>query len=443
MGKRQQDWDEKLKLVFRTLHSRNYRLFFGGQCISVTGTWMQNIALSWLVYRITDSVFYLGLVGFANQIPSLLISPFAGVMVDKWNRHRILIATQALSMVQALILFGLIVTNTVTVWHIIPLSLFLGIVNALDTPARHSFIVDMIEKREDLGNAIALNSAIFNSARLIGPSIAGLLIAWLGEGPCFLINGLSYIGVIAALLAMRLNPPIRKQGEQNILKELKEGFDYTFHCLPIKAFLLLLAMVNLFGVSYMVLMPVIAKDILQGGSHTMGFLMGAIGAGALTGAFYLASRKTVVGLSNKIPYALCLFSLSVIAIAFSTNFYLSLVLMYFAGLGMISMMASSNTVIQTIVDDDKRGRVMSFYAMSFMGVAPFGSLLAGSLSGVIGAKYTILIGGICCFAGFLIYQKHKPAIRQFINTVYVKKGLITRNVTVLDNTYSDYSDTQS
>lgn len=437
---KKQEWVEKAGLIFRTLHSRNYRLFFGGQCISVTGTWMQNIALSWLVYRITGSVFYLGLVGFANQIPSLLISPFAGVLVDKWNRHKMLIATQALSMVQALILWLLITTGTVTIWHILPLSLFLGIVNAFDTPTRHSFIVDMIENREDLGNAIALNSAIFNSARLIGPSVAGLLIAWLGEGPCFLINGLSYIGVISALLAMKLNPPIIKQDNKNILQELKEGFRYTFKCLPIKALLLLLSTVNLFGVSYMVLMPVIAKDILGGGSHTMGFLMGAIGAGALTGAFYLAARKTVVGLSNKIPYALCLFSLSVIGIAFSTNFYLSLFLMYFAGLGMITQMASSNTVIQTIVDDDMRGRVMSFYAMSFMGVAPFGSLLTGSLSGMIGAKYTILIGGLCCFAAFLIYQKNKPAIRRFINSVYIKKGLITKNLTVLNNTYSDCSE---
>lgn len=435
MEKKSQEWRDKIKIIFRTFHSRNYRLFFGGQCISLIGTWMQQVALSWLVYRITGSVFYLGLVGFANQIPSFFISPFAGVMSDKWNRHHILIATQALSMVQALILWLLVVTHSVTIWHILPLSLFLGVVNSFDTPARHSFIIDMIENREDLSNAIALNSAMFNSARLIGPSIAGILIAWLGEGPCFLINGLSYIGVIAALLAMRLRGFKKQKEGKNIFQELKEGFSYTFGFLPIRALLLLLALVNLMGVSYIILMPVIAKDILMGGSHTMGFLLGASGAGALLGAFYLASRKTVVGLSRIIPMALLLFSLSVIALSFSKNLYLSLFLMFFAGLGMITQMASTNTVIQTLVDDDKRGRVMSFYAMSFMGISPFGSLLAGSLSKLIGVKFTIMLGGFSCFIGFLIYMKNVPSIRLIIRSVYEKKGILPSQTTASEDTF--------
>ncbi|MDP4187771.1 MAG: MFS transporter [Bacteroidota bacterium] len=435
MEKKSQEWRDKIKIIFRTFHSRNYRLFFGGQCISLIGTWMQQIALSWLVYRITGSVFYLGLVGFANQIPSFFISPFAGVMTDKWNRHHILIATQALSMVQALTLWLLVITHSVTIWHILPLSLFLGVINSFDTPARHSFLIDMIENRENLSNAIALNSAMFNSARLIGPSIAGILIAWLGEGPCFLINGLSYIGVIAALLAMRLHGYSKQEEGKNIFQEFKEGFNYTFGFLPIRALLLLLALINLMGMSYVVLMPVVAKDILMGGSHTMGFLMGASGAGALLGAFYLASRKTVVGLSRKIPMALCLFSLSVIAISFSKNLYISLILMFLAGLGMITQMASTNTVIQTLVDDDKRGRVMSFYAMSFMGISPFGSLLAGSLSKLIGVQYTILIGGIACFIGFLIYEKNMPAIRLIIRSVYEKKGILTPKIPAAEDTF--------
>ncbi|MCB8994689.1 MAG: MFS transporter [Bacteroidales bacterium] len=412
------------KHIYRSLKYRNYRLFFSGQSISLIGTWMQRIAMPWLVYSLTDSVFLLGLVGFAAQVPTFLLSPFAGVFVDRWNRYYILVTTQVLAMLQAFVLTFLFFSKTIEVWHIIALSIFLGIVNAFDTPARQALVIDMIEKKEDLGNAIALNSSMVNGARLFGPAIAGLLISFTGEGMCFLVNGISYIFVIAFLLMMKVAP--RKKPVQNlkVFHQLKEGFRYTFGFPPIRSIILLLALVSLMGMPYTVLMPYFAKTVLHGGPHTFGFLMGATGIGALSGAIYMASRKTIIGLGKFIPLFSGLFGLSLIAFALSHFFLLSMAFLIIVGLGMIMQMTSSNTIIQTIVEDDKRGRVMSFYAMAFIGTAPFGSLLAGALASLIGAPNTLIIGGVSCIIGAIVFARRLPELEKIVRPIYISLGII-------------------
>lgn len=414
-----------LKIIFRSLQYRNYRLFFGGQSISLIGTWIQRIAIPWLVYHLTGSVFLLGVVGFAGQIPTFLLAPFAGVLTDRWNRYHILIVTQILAMLQALILASLVFIGAIEVWHILLLNVLLGCINAFDIPARQSFVVEMVEKKEDLGNAIALNSSMVNGARLLGPSIAGILIAFTGEGICFLLNGLSYLVVIISLLMMKIVP--RKINKQNtyILKELREGFSYTFGFAPIKSIILLLALVSLMGMPYTVLMPVFAKEIFHGGSHTFGFLMGASGLGALIGTIYLASRKSVLGLGRIIPLSAGIFGFGLVAFSLSRFFLLSLVLMVITGLGMMLQMASSNTLLQTIVDDDKRGRVMSFYTMAFMGAVPFGSLLAGGLANILGAPNILTIGGALCILGAIAFASKLSDLRKMVRPIYVKSGIIS------------------
>jgi MFS family permease len=413
-----------LTSIIRALRHRNFRLFFGGQSISLIGTWMQRVALGWLVYRLTNSPFLLGLVGFAGQIPAFLLAPLAGVLADRWNRQRILILTQAISMIQALTLSLLVLTGTVAIWHIILLSVFLGIINAFDMPTRQSFLVEMVEEKEDLANAIALNSSMVNSARLLGPSIAGILVAAVGEGICFLINGISYLTVIGALVAMKIVPKNLKPQRSRVWYGLKEGFTYASAFAPIRAVLLLLALMSLMGMPYVVLMPVFAKDILHGGPHALGFLMGASGLGALIGAFYLASRKTVLGLGRLIAVAASIFGLGIIAFSFSRLLWLSLPLMLVTGVGQMVQMASSNTILQTIVDDDKRGRIMSFYTMAFMGGTPLGSLFAGTLASSIGTPHTLLIGGTTCLMGSVFFAHKLPALRKIVRPIYVKMGII-------------------
>jgi len=413
-----------LRNIARSLRYRNYRLFFYGQSISLIGTWIQRITVPWLVYRLTGSVFLLGLVGFAGQIPTFLMSPFAGVLIDRWNRHKILVVTQILALIQAMVLALLFYEKTISVWHIAILSIFLGIINAFDMPARQSFVVDMIEKKEDLGNAIALNSSMVNSARLIGPSIAGVLISLTGEGMCFLINAISYLFVIAFLLMMKISPRKIAIQDTNVFQKFKEGFRYTFGSIPIRYIILLLALVSLMGMPYTVLMPVFAKTILHGGSHTFGFMMGATGIGALMGAVYMASRKNAAGLEKFIPWFAAIFGLGLILFSLSTNFILSLFLLFITGFGMLMQMTSSNTILQTIVDDDKRGRVMSFYTMAFMGTAPFGSLLAGALASKVGAPNTLLIGGVCCILGAIIFMRKLPKIKKSIRPIYIRLGIL-------------------
>ena len=414
------------KMIFRSFQYRNFRLFFGGQSISLIGTWIQRIATPWLVYHLTGSAFLLGVVGFAGQIPTFIIAPFAGVLTDRWNKYYILIGTQIAAMLQAFILAILYLSGHIEVWHIVVLSVFLGCINAFDVPARQSFVIEMVDKKEELGNAIALNSSMVNGARLIGPSIAGLLIAFMGEGICFLLNAISYLFVIASLLFMKVKPRITKKKDIAVLKELKEGFVYAFGFAPIKYILILLAIVSFMGMPYTVLMPVFAKEILHGGAHTFGFLMAGSGVGALAGALYLASRKNVLGLSKIIPLAAATFGIGLIAFSLSRFFLLSLSLLTIAGLGMMIQIAASNTILQTIVDDDKRGRVMSFYTMAFMGSAPFGSLFAGSMTSAIGAPNTILIGGVTCIIGAAIFAYKLPMIKSKIRPIYIKLGILPR-----------------
>jgi MFS family permease len=410
--------------ILRALHHRNYRLFFSGQSISLIGTWMQLIALNWLVYRLTHSAVLLGVVGFSSRIPTFVFASFAGVLADRWNRHHALVVTQTLSTVQALILAALVLTETISIWHVIVLSLCLGFINAFDIPIRQSFVVDMIERREDLGNAIALNSSLVNGARLVGPSVAGMLIATLGEGICFLLNGISFLAVIAALLAMRIKPARREKQNPNVLRGLQEGFSYAFGFAPIRSILLLLALVSLMGMPYMVLMPIFAGKILHGGPRIFGFLLGASGLGALVGALYLASRSSILGLGRMIVISSCVFGIGLIVFSLSRVFWLSLVSMLLTGSGMMVQMASSNTVLQTIVDEDKRGRVMSFYTMAFMGMVPFGNLLGGGLASLIGAPGTVMFGGASCILGSFLFARKLPLLREMIRPIYIRMGIV-------------------
>ncbi len=416
--------NSRFKSIARALRYRNFRLFFAGQSISLIGTWMQRIALGWLVYRMTNSAFLLGLVGFTGQLPTFLFSPFAGVLADRMNRHRLLILTQVMAMIQAVILAFLVLMDMILIRHIIVLSIILGLINAVDTPVRQSFMVEMIERKDDLGNAIALNSSMVNGARLIGPSIAGILIAAVGEGVCFLINGISYLAVIIALLAMHITRKNATPKTSHVLRDLKEGFAYAFGFAPIRAILLLLSLVSLMGMSYAVLMPIFARDILHGGPHTLGFLMAAAGVGALIGALSLASRETVLGLGAWIVRAAAVLGIGLILTSLSRVVWLSFIFLLLIGYGMMIQMASSNTVLQTIADDDKRGRVMSFYAMAFMGMAPFGSLIAGSLASKIGATNTLIIGGIFCLVGSTVFATRLPTLRKMVHPIYVKMGII-------------------
>ena len=413
-----------LGAIFRGLRSRNYRLFFGGQSISLIGTWMTRTATSWLVYRLTDSAFLLGVVGFAGQIPIFILSPFAGVYVDRWNRHRTLVITQVLSMLQSLALAYLALRGIITVGEIIALCAFQGIINSFDMPARQALVIQMVEQREDLGNAIALNSSMVNVSRLIGPSLAGILIAGWSEGVCFLFDGISYLAVIYSLLAMSIarDASARRQ-VRGTWEGLKEGFQYALGPGPIRPVLLLLATISLMGMPYAVLVPVFARDILHGGPHTYGFLIAASGLGAIVGALYLASRRSLRGISRIIIAAGLLFSVGLLGFSQSRVTWLSFALMLPIGAGMMMFIAASNTVLQTVVDDDKRGRVMSFYAMAFQGMLPFGSLLAGGLGGRLGAPPTLAVGGVCCLIGLGIFAHRVPALRQMVRPLYLKLGL--------------------
>ncbi|MDG4475126.1 MFS transporter [Thiovibrio frasassiensis] len=414
-----------IRHLLRALRSRNYRLFIAGQGISLVGTWMQLVAMSWLVYRLTGSAMLLGVVGFASQIPTIFISPVAGVLADRWKRHHLLLVTQSLALLQAASLALIVLSGTVQVWQIILLSLILGVVNAFDIPIRQSFVVEMVEHREDLSNAIALNSSLVNGARLIGPAIAGILVASVGEGICFVLNAISYLAVIVALASMRLPAaPPRPHPRRHILHELSDGFRYAYTFAPIRSILLLLALISLMGMPYSVLVPVFAKDILHGNAHTFGFLMTAAGSGALLGTLHLASRHSVLGLDRLIVLATIFFAVGIATFALSSNFTLSLAALAVAGFGAMTLVASCNTVLQTILEEDKRGRVMSFFTMAFIGVAPFGSLGAGSMAEILGPRNTLLLGSIGCLVGAAVFTRHLPQIREKIRPIYLRMGII-------------------
>ena len=404
-------------MVFRALRSRNFRLFYAGQNISLIGTWMQNIAIGWMVYRMTNSAAMLGVVGFTSQVPSLVITPFAGVLADRWDKYRVIVICQVLAMIQAFAIAFLTLSGRIAVWHIAVLSMTLGVISAFEIPARHAFVVQMVDRKEDLGNAIALNSMMFNAARLIGPTIAGFLIALWGEGVCFMVNAVSYIAVIWGLALMRLPPHARPGYAARPLQALKEGVKYTFGSAPRRSILLLVGLMSLIAMSQSVLMPVFARDILGGGAHTLGFLAGAIGLGALVGAGYLATWKNPVRMLNIIPFAVGIFGAALILFSFSRQLWISIALLLFVGIGFMGHMVVSNTVLQSITEDSKRGRVMSFYSMAFMGMATFGTLLGGGIASRIGAPHTVLGGGILCLCAAVIFSRQLPELKKHVRVI--------------------------
>lgn len=404
---------EKLPSFLRSLRYRNYRLFFAGQIISLTGTSLQMVAQAWLIYRLTGSATMLGLLGFAAHIPMSVLAPIGGIVTDRYNRHGIIIATQITSMFLAFALAALTLTGLIQAWHVIVFAALLGFVNVFDIPARQAFLVDMVGKR-DLINAIAWNSSMFNSARIIGPAIAGILVIIIGEGWCFFINAVSYIAIIIGLLLMSFVTQARVPLPGSGLSGIMEGFRYAWNTGSVRALLLLVGIVSFMGMSYGVLMPIFADQILHGGPKGLGLLMGAIGVGALSGALTLAARRGVHGLERWVTLAPIGFGLSLILFSLSRSFWLSALLLLPAGFSVVIQISSSNTLIQTIVPDNLRGRVMAVFAMMFMGIAPFGALLAGALAERLGAPITVTIGGTACIAGALVFGLRLPVLRRTI-----------------------------
>jgi MFS family permease len=417
-----------LSMMVRALGSRNYRLFFTGQGISVIGTWMQQVAMQWLVNELTNSAFWLGFIGFVGRLPTFFLAPLAGVVADRHHRHRLLVITQALAMLQALVVAGLTFAGVIQFWQITVLSIFLGLVNAFDIPVRQSFVVEMVERREDLPNAIALNSFLMNGARLIGPAVAGVIIIeaahvgrtyvqtvrFFGEASCFLLNGVSYIAVIWALLLMRCPKRAQNRNRKPVYHELREGVEYAFHHPPIRSVLMLLTLISIMGMPYLVLMPRVVSEVLHGGPRVFGFLVSSVGVGALCGAVLMASRRDGRHLANRITVAAVIFGAGLIAFSLARTVPLALGFLVIVGFGMMIQMVSSNTLLQTIVDDDKRGRVMSLYTMSFMGMAPFGSLLAGSVADWAGTPTTLALSGASCILGAGLFATRLRPINAFI-----------------------------
>ncbi len=385
--------------AWRALRSRNFRLFFVGQGTSVIGTWMTRVATSWLVYKTTHSALMLGIVSFAAQIVPFLLGPVTGVWVERLDRRKMLLWTQAAAALQSLALAILTLGHRITLSEILALSALQGLINAFDAPARHSFLILMVDDRDDLSNAIALNSSLVNGARLIGPSLAGIVIAAVGEGWCFALDGVSYFAVIASLLMMRIHRSVVQRARASMWAQVREGWDYVRGSTALRTTLSLFALISLMGYPYMVLMPVFAGQILHGGPHTLGWLTGASGVGALASGLSLATRKDVHGLTKMLPIASGVLGVALIGFGWSHMILLSLFLLLFAGFGMMQVASASNTILQALVTEDKRARVVSYYAMAFFGASPFGSLFAGALAHEIGAPLTVQISGVLCLAG--------------------------------------------
>ena len=415
---------ETFSHAWRALRHRNFKLFFAGQSISVIGTWMTRLATSWLVYRLTHSALLLGVVGFSGQIISFLLGPFAGVWVERLNRRKLLVWTQAFAAIQSLALAALTLAHVINLWEIIALSAFQGLINSLDMPGRQSFLVQMVEDRNDLSNAIAINSSMANGARLIGPAIAGMVIAAFGEGWCFLIDGVSYFAVIASLLMMRVKPLQIRRTATSMVEQMREGWDYVRTFRPIRTILLLFALLSLMGWPYSVLLPVFAGQVLHGGAHTLGWLTGASGVGALASGISLAVRKSILGLTRMLQIAAAMLGVALILFGLSHTLWLSLVLMVFVGFGLMQGASVSNTIIQSLVPEDKRARVMSYYTMAFFGGAPFGSLLAGTLAHRIGAPHTVMVTGACCVAGSIWFTMKLPKVKAVMRPIYEQMGLL-------------------
>ena len=410
--------------MFRALRNRNYRLFFLGQGTSLIGTWVTRIAASWLVYRLTDSALLLGLVGFVGQIPTLILAPVAGVYIDRWNRHRVLVATQAASMLQSLALGVLTLSGRITVYDVMVLQALQGVINAFDTPARQSFVVEMVEDRADLANAIALNSSLVNGSRIIGPAVGGAVIAAVGEGWCFMLDAASYVAVLASLAAMHVKPFAPATEIVPVKQALIAAFNYVAGFAPVRSGLLLVALISTLGMPYQVLMPIVASDVLGGGAHTLGMLMTATGLGALAGTLYLASRPSVVGLGRHIGRAAMAFGAALIVFSVSRKLWLSLLILPISGAGFMTTLAATNTIVQTLVPEHLRGRVMAFYTMAFLGTAPIGSLIAGLAAERIGVTRTIAAGGVACLAGGVWFYVNLPKFRELVRPIYIERGLL-------------------
>jgi MFS family permease len=411
--------------LLRALRHRNYRLFFLGQSVSLVGTWITLLATSWLVYRLSASAFLLGLVGFCSMIPMLFLGPIAGVFVDRWDRRRVLLWTQALSALQSALLAILTLSGIITVWQVLVLQLAQGIIHAFDAPARQAFIVSMLDDPADLSNAIALNSTMVNGSRIVGPAAGGALVAAVGEGWCFAFDAVSYLAVIVSLVAMRVRPRARAHASEPVGHQLAVGFRYVRSFAPIRTALLLIAAVSMFGIPHSVLMPVMARDVLGGGSHVLGLLTSAFGAGALAGALYLASRSTVVGLGRAIGYATLVYGVSLMAFSVSRELLLSLLVLPLAGSGFMTAIAAANTFIQTLVQEDLRGRVMAFYTVAFLGTMPIGSLATGIVAERLGAPVTIAVGGVLCVLAGLWFLSRLPSLGAVVRPIYIERGILT------------------
>jgi MFS family permease len=409
--------------AWSALRHRNFKLFFFGQTISVIGTWMTRLATTWLVYRLTHSALLLGVVSFAGQIISFALAPFAGVWVERLDRRKLLVWTQAGGAVQSLALAALTLAHVITLWEIIALTALQGLINAFDMPARQSFLVQMVDDRNDLSNAIAINSSMANGARLVGPAIAGLVVGAVGEGWCFLIDGVSYFAVIASLLLMHIRP-LNVRNASGMLEQMREGWDYVRTFRPIRTILLLFALISLMGYSYSVLLPLFAAQVLHGGAYTLGWLTAASGIGALVSALSLAVRKSVVGLTRMLQIAAAMLGGALILFGLSHTLWLSLLLMVFVGFGLMQTASASNTIIQSLVPEDKRARAMGYYTMAFFGAAPFGSLLAGVMANRIGAPHTVIVTGAFCIAGSLWFAIERPKLTAIMQPIYQKMGLL-------------------
>jgi MFS family permease len=419
--------------LWRSLRHRNYRLYITGQLISVCGTWMQQVAQSWLVYRLTGSATLLGLVGFATQIPVFGLGAIGGVISDRYSSHRVAVWTQSAALVQAIILATLTLVGWIAPVHIILLGVVLGIVNAFDMPARQALVHKLVAI-DDLPNAVALNSSMINAARIIGPGVAGIVVAKLGEGACFLINAVSYLAVIIALLAMRLPPQSNRPAQRlSLAHSLAEGIRYTFAVAPIRDVLLLLGIVGFMGMPYITLMPVFAADVHKSGADVLGVMMGAVGLGALIGALSLAWRKSVIGLGRVIAVATLGFGVALIAFTLSDFFWLSLLLLTVVGTGWMVLIAASNTALQTLADDAMRGRVMSLFSMMLVGMAPFGSLLAGWFADRVGAPMVVAVGGAGCALAGLVFARQLPRLREAARPILIARGIIIEPTTVREN----------
>jgi MFS family permease len=414
----------RLRRLFRALQGRNYRLYFGGLSLAAIGMWMHQLALSWLVYRVTHSTLMLGVVSGAGQLPVFLLAPFAGVVVDRWDRQRLLLVTQTLIMLQAVGLAWLVLAEAATLERLLLCSVFLGLVHAVDIPARQAIIVNLVDQPEDLSNAIALNSSMINGARLIGPSLAGLVIAVVGEGLCFLLNGLSHLALLAALRAMRLPPHPNAAPRTPVLAEAYAGVRYAWSYPPIRAILLLVGLVSLCGLPYQVLMPVFATQSLHGDVHTLGLLTAASGVGAILGALYVAARDSVLGLERMLALSMGLFGLGLVGFSFTQQVGVAALALVVASGSMMMLTVASNTVLQTLVEDDKRGRIMSLYTMAFMGMAPVGSVLAGSVATQLGAPQTVRLGGVCCLVGTLLFARYLPTLQVIVQPTYANQRLV-------------------